>query len=221
MSRKIGKIVVGTDFNALATASLNLAAAIAAKTGAELVVVYADRFDPPLEFTGQQVAATVQAIERSKVRTRKQLETYVRKNVPEGIAWRAVVADDIPARAINAIATAEGADFIAVGTHGRGGLQRLVMGSVAEDVIRDAGVPVLTVRSIDHPDSLRRILSMESEADIAGSLARALGGELKTIETSADILSTADSGDYDLIVVGRGTADVMRQANAPVMVTAK
>jgi nucleotide-binding universal stress UspA family protein len=222
MSRKISKIVVGTDFNAPATAALNVSAAIAAKAGAELIVIYADRFDPPLEFTGQQVASTVQAIERSKIRTRKQLETYVRKNVPEGVVWRVVVADDVPARAINGIAQAEGADFIAVGTHGRGGLQRLVMGSVAEDVIRDAVVPVLTVRSSeDRPGAIRRILSPTSESDIAASLAHALGGELTTINVSENVLNAADSGGYDLIVVGRSMAGVTRQANAPVMVTAK
>ena len=219
--QNIRKIVVATDFNDLATAALRLSATIAASAGAELVVVYADRFDPPAEFTVQQVGSIAQAIDRSKMRTRKQLEAYARRNVPDTVAWRVAVADDVPSIAINAIAKAEGADFIAMGTHGRGGLQRLVMGSVAEDVIRGAEVPVLTVRSAGSTSPIRRILSAADDAEIATSLAEALGGELTTITGVGGVLRTADSGDFDLIVVGRNMAAVMREANAPVMVTAQ
>jgi nucleotide-binding universal stress UspA family protein len=219
--KDIKKIVVATDFNDLATAALRVSATIATQTGAELVVVYADRFDPPSEFTSQQVATIVQAIEQSKTRTRKQLETYVRRNVPESVAWRVAVADDVPSTAVNAIAKAEGADFIAMGTHGRGGVQRLVMGSVAEDVIRDAEVPVLTVRSTGSSSPIQRILTAAADVDFATSLANALRGELTVISGFSDILKTADSGGFDLIVVGRNMAAVIREANAPVMVTAE
>jgi nucleotide-binding universal stress UspA family protein len=219
--QNIRKIVVATDFNDLATAALRVSATIAAQTGAELVVVYADRFDPPSEFTSQQIETIAQAIEQSKTRTRKQLETYVRRNVPESVAWRVAVADDFPSAAVNAIAKAERADFIAMGTHGRGGLQRLVMGSVAEDVIRDAEVPVLTVRSTASTSPIRRILTAAADVDFATSLANALGGELTVISGFAEILRTADSGGFDLIVVSRNMAAVIREANAPVMVIAE
>ena len=51
-----------------------------------------------------------------------------------------------PAYEISRVAEAYHADLIVMGTHGRGGLSRLVMGSVAEDVLRNAQCPVLTVR---------------------------------------------------------------------------
>ena len=62
-------------------------------------------------------------------------------------------------------ASASGCDLIVLGTHGRTGLDRLVMGSVAEDVLRRAGVPVLIVRgptdapSSEHPSLLAQRLS--------------------------------------------------------------
>ena len=143
------KIIVGTDFNELATTALRFASGIASQSGAELIVVYADRFEPPAEFTSGQVHELAQDIERSKNKTREQLEEYVKKHVANGARWRAIVADGLPAEAIVRVAEAEGADLIAVGTHGRGGLQRLFMGSVAEAVMREAKMPVLTVRTVE------------------------------------------------------------------------
>lgn len=167
-------IVVGTDFNELATAALRFAGGLAARSGAELIVVYADTFEPPVEFTAAQLSEIAEAIERSRKAAAEELKANVARYVPQGVAWRAIVADGLPAAAISAVADAEGADFIVVGTHGRGGLQRLLLGSVAEALIRDAHVPVLTVHSTD---GVRRVISHGANADLAASLARDLGAE--------------------------------------------
>jgi nucleotide-binding universal stress UspA family protein len=53
-----------------------------------------------------------------------------------------------PAGEILKLADAETADLIVLGTHGRGGLGRLLMGSVAEAVLRKAPCPVLTVKTL-------------------------------------------------------------------------
>jgi nucleotide-binding universal stress UspA family protein len=60
-----------------------------------------------------------------------------------------------PAREIVAYATDEPVDVVVMGTHGRGGIDRLLMGSVAERVVRRSPVPVLTVRVGDRttPDA--------------------------------------------------------------------
>ncbi len=189
----IRKIVVGTDFNELAVAALRFSAGIAARAGAELVVVYADLFEPPPEFTAGQVKHIVETIERSKSRTREQLQHHVRKIVPDGVVWKAVVADGLPASRIATIADEERADFIAVGTHGRGGLQRLMMGSVAEAVIREARVPVFTVRSTANPESIRRILCPVNDTDTAAI----------AIEQAAII---ADAFDAELTLLHISTA---------------
>jgi nucleotide-binding universal stress UspA family protein len=56
------------------------------------------------------------------------------------------VMEGSPSRKIVRYAEREGCDLIAMGTHGRGGIDRLLLGSVAERVVRSAEVPVLTVR---------------------------------------------------------------------------
>lgn len=56
------------------------------------------------------------------------------------------IIDGSPSREIVEYAEREGCDLVVMGTHGRGGLDRLLLGSVAEKVIRASNVPVLTVR---------------------------------------------------------------------------
>ena len=267
----IQKIVVGTDFNQLAAAALRFAGGIAGRAGAELIVVYADTFDPPAEFTAAQVPHIAMTIERSRKKAREQLEAHVAEQITEGVVWKAVVADGLPATSLSSIATSEGADFIILGTHGRGGLQRMVIGSVAEAVMREAPVPVLTVRSTELPPAVRRVICPVNASDTAAvaashaaRIAAAIGAELTLLhvstgrgekdfdaeallpaggprstvvrlavenaDLSSEILRIADSGDYDLIVVGAEhrllrdvtlfgttTARVTRHARTPVL----
>ena len=62
--------------------------------------------------------------------------------------WEVEVAAGNPADAIVRFAKERGADLIVMGTHGRTGLQHVLLGSVAEKVVRLAGCPVLTVRHV-------------------------------------------------------------------------
>lgn len=62
-----------------------------------------------------------------------------------GLSCRPAVRHGVPAEAIHAYVTDEGIDAVAMGTHGRTGLDRLLVGSVTERVVRQSDVPVLTV----------------------------------------------------------------------------
>jgi len=61
------------------------------------------------------------------------------------------VLDGSPSREIVRYAEREACDLIVMGTHGRGGIDRLLLGSVAERVVRSSNVPVLTVRHGGQP----------------------------------------------------------------------
>jgi len=65
---------------------------------------------------------------------------------PEGVGVETIVVDGSPSREIVHYAEDGGIDLIVMGTHGRGGIDRLLLGSVAERVVRASKVPVLTVR---------------------------------------------------------------------------
>jgi len=63
-----------------------------------------------------------------------------------GVDVERELADGNPAREIVRYAEDEDCDLVVMGTHGRGGIDRLLLGSVAEKVVRSSTVPVLTVR---------------------------------------------------------------------------
>ena len=65
-------------------------------------------------------------------------------------AWEAEVAVGHPAETIVRVARERGADLIVMGTHGRTGLQHVLLGSVTEHVVRLASCPVLTIRHPAH-----------------------------------------------------------------------
>jgi universal stress protein A len=117
---------------------------------------------------------------------------------------------------ILAVAEEEAVDLVVVGTHGRTGLDRLVLGSVAEDVVAQATCPVVTVRPLSaapdvrHP--LRRVLyAVEGPAaprralPWATAIAQAAGGSLEVLEVEMGaaefIVRYAEAREADLIVV--------------------
>lgn len=75
---------------------------------------------------------------------------HLRALVPDGSATLAVRISSSPANAIVEYARSIHADVIVVGTHGRDGVSRMLMGSVAEHVVRHAPCPVLVVRRNEH-----------------------------------------------------------------------
>ncbi|MFC4438766.1 MULTISPECIES: universal stress protein [Natrialbaceae] len=70
----------------------------------------------------------------------------VEKLAPPDLEVETKVLEGSPSRVIVDEATPENCDLVVMGTHGRGGIDRLLLGSVAERVVRRASVPVLTVR---------------------------------------------------------------------------
>jgi nucleotide-binding universal stress UspA family protein len=140
------KILVPTDFSDLATAALREAGQLAAKEGAELIALYADTFEPPVEFTSREIKDVVQSIEVSRKRAHEELERCIGQNVPHDVKAQAVVVEDLPVPAIIGYATRNDVDLIVMGTHGRSGIQRLLLGSVAERVVAESPVPVKTIR---------------------------------------------------------------------------
>ncbi|MFB6152600.1 MAG: universal stress protein [Haloarculaceae archaeon] len=79
------------------------------------------------------------------------------RRVVEDVPVETTVAEGSPSREIVRFASENAVDAIVMGTHGRGGIDRLLLGSVAERVVRDAPVPVITVtvgRDVDADDPL-------------------------------------------------------------------
>ncbi|WP_247004043.1 universal stress protein [Halosolutus gelatinilyticus] len=70
----------------------------------------------------------------------------VEEIAPDDVVVETEIREGTPSRVIVEQASPENCDLVVMGTHGRGGIDRLLLGSVAERVVRRAAVPVLTVR---------------------------------------------------------------------------
>jgi universal stress protein A len=147
------RILVPHDFSDHATRALEVAAELARDHGGRLLVLHVIvPLNPmttlPEEGVPWADGVTLVTIERRRLETLVRRALGGRETPPR--ACRVVVGD--PFRAI--IAAALGADSIVMATAGRTGLSHLLIGSVAEKVVRHAPVPVLTLR----PDTTVRTL---------------------------------------------------------------
>ena len=142
------RILVPTDFSAPSDAALEYARILASKFGSTLRILHVlDDPSASSDFVADGFAPSTEEIRITLVEhARKRLEHLV--NLVDRSRYHAHVdaVIGIPAEAIIDYAGATGTSLIVMGTHGRTGLARLVMGSVAEAVVRRAGCPVLTCK---------------------------------------------------------------------------
>jgi nucleotide-binding universal stress UspA family protein len=138
------RILVPTDLSKEGDRALPALAELAPRLGAEIVLLHVieNPLVRPLRAGAARtgyVAASPEQVED----VRPELEERVR-GFPADVQVRAevVTGPDVPA-AIHGFAAAEGCDTIALSSHGRTGFRRFVLGSVAEEVLRGARVPVL------------------------------------------------------------------------------
>ncbi len=193
----IKRILAPTDFSDLATRSLEYAVELAMRTGAELVVMYADPFLPPPHFTSDQMDELVATLDRHRVAAGKELEAYAAQNVTSGVPMRTMVVEGTPASAIVKTADEVDVDVIVMGTHGRTGFNRFLLGSVTERVLHETRRPLLTVRESTAPASSAptrpRILcpvnfsdAAHAAIDAAISFANLLDADLMVLHVAED-----------------------------------
>lgn len=133
-------ILFPTDFSHASDAALPHAEALAKQSSARLLVVHVE--EPPLAYGGGELYYGLP--EPSSERILKMLEDVKPADPKVSFAHRLTMGD--PASEIVRIAADEGAEMIVLGTHGRTGMTRLLMGSVAEAIVRRAPCPVLVYR---------------------------------------------------------------------------
>jgi nucleotide-binding universal stress UspA family protein len=137
------KILFPTDFSPASEDALRWATALARDSGATLRIVHVE--EPPMAYGGGEAYIALDD-EQTKGELRRILGNVVPGDHHVPFEHMLLLGD--PASAIVEEAERENADLIVMGTHGRTGLSRLLMGSVAEAVVRRAKCPVLTVK---HP----------------------------------------------------------------------
>lgn len=142
-------ILVPHDFSPAAERALGLALELAALTSARVTVLHVSPIPHGLPSDSKIVPdasqAPVRIDEYMTSAARHKLEALLAERGASA-SIRAVAAEVDPAEVIVAHALELGADAIFMGTHGRSGVRRLLLGSVAERVLRRATAPVVVVR---------------------------------------------------------------------------
>jgi len=141
------KILFPTDFSPASQEALRWATSLARDSGASITIVHVE--EPPMAYGGGEMY--VGDDEGSREELKKTLVQVVPADPAIRFEHKLLVGD--PATAIVQTAEDEHADFIVIGTHGRTGLTRLLMGSVAEAVVRRAKCPVLTIKQPAHAET--------------------------------------------------------------------
>jgi universal stress protein A len=138
------KILCAIDFSDLSRAALAEAAALARRLDAELALVHV--YEPPPPVALDVVVPTEGLFETAAADIESRLASWTTDaQTLAGRPVRGVVRVGTPATEIVHCAAEDRADLVVVGTHGRSGLKHLVLGSVAERVLREAACPVLVV----------------------------------------------------------------------------
>lgn len=133
-------ILFPTDFSTASDAAIEHAATLATSSGATLLILHVE--EPPLAYGGGELYYGIP--EPSSERILAMLEDVKPADHAIPFAHRLTMGD--PASEVIRIAHEEKADMIVLGTHGRTGMMRLLMGSVAEAIVRRAPCPVLIYR---------------------------------------------------------------------------
>lgn len=135
------KILFPTDFSTAGQTALELATSLARDRGATLLIAHVE--EPPMAYGGGELYYGLEEPDRHQLQ--KMLSEVLPTDRSVAYEHRLVVGG--PASAIVYLAEKEGVELIVMPTHGRTGVMRVLMGSVAEEVVRKAKCPVLTVKA--------------------------------------------------------------------------
>ncbi len=134
------KILFPTDFSHTGDAALEMASSLARDLRATLLIVHVE--EPPTAYGGGEMYYG--ALDPGIDELKRMLHDI--KPTDQQVPCEHHLIAGHPAGAIVQFADSQDVDLIVMGTHGRGGLSRLLMGSVAEAVVRRAPCPVLTYK---------------------------------------------------------------------------
>jgi nucleotide-binding universal stress UspA family protein len=140
------RILCPVDFSDASRHALDHATAMAGWYGAHVTGLHVLQrpfvFEPPMLFAER---GGVKDLPANREMVWLRLNEWMTPALKAGVPWDVRIDEGVPADCVLQYARFLPADLIVIGTHGRRGFEHLVLGSVAEKVLRNAGCPVLTV----------------------------------------------------------------------------
>jgi nucleotide-binding universal stress UspA family protein len=143
---EIRHILVAVDFDSLSERALDYAVDLAERLGAEITVLHTYGL-PVLNALDAEYIPSANEAQHKAAEGQKRLDALIAARSSRKVKMTSHLRVGAAAEEIVAQAKELGVDLVVVGTHGRGAIGRALLGSVATAVLRDAPVPVLTVRA--------------------------------------------------------------------------
>jgi len=151
------RLLVPLDGSRFGLRALSYATEVARRFEAEIILLQVIKPTTPVISQGPQGEASPVGSEialksaaeedaRNAVRAKRYLSSKVRGIISQGMAGSYSVVVGDPSQSIISFSHKERIDLIVMSTHGKSGLKRAIMGSVADSVIRESGKPVLVIR---------------------------------------------------------------------------
>lgn len=150
MTIRIQRILLPTDFSTNSAVATKYACELAAQYDAELHLLHTLETHPITTPDFGMGLALPSYTEESKSAAEKALNGLLDTSWTKGRKVVHAIVEGSPVKEIVSYARAHNIDLIVISTHGRTGLAHVLMGSVAENVVRTAPCPVLTVRPEGH-----------------------------------------------------------------------
>ena len=167
MKSLMTRVLLATDFSPCAARALEYALAVTSSWKAELHVLHVLEFYPGMD---PEYPVNQMYLDELRKDADRQFIDVEKHAAGSGVSIRKRIEFGIPSQRIETVATEQQADLIILGTHGRTGLQHVLVGSTAERVVRTGPCPVLSVKTgripasgpatdaADRPVTIRRIL---------------------------------------------------------------
>ena len=140
------RILVPTDFSASADAALDYTVKLASRLDAHVYVLHV--FELPSFAVADAALLTSELAEGLERDAVLALDKWLERHDLRGLDVTKIVRCGEPRSQIEATARTIGADLLCMGTHGRRGFARALLGSVTELVVRTSTVPVLTMHAV-------------------------------------------------------------------------
>jgi nucleotide-binding universal stress UspA family protein len=141
----VQRFLVPVDFSDHANQALDYAMSLARKLGARLTLLHV--IQPlPLGGADMGMALPYTYIQELEAEISNSMQAYLERVTAAGLEGEIAVVHGVPFHEIIETAKIQQVDLIVMGTHGRTGIQHVLLGSVAEKVVRLAPCPVLVVR---------------------------------------------------------------------------
>ncbi len=203
----LSRVLCPTDFSEVSTKAEAYATALAQHYGAALHLLHVD---PPMPIMAPygEIPVDVRLFEEQREQALADLAKAGDRARAGGVDTETSVRGGHPAREILAVIEEQATDLLVLGTHGRGGVEHLLLGSVAEKIVRKAPCPVMVVPAAAHPETgvlFSRILcpvdGSAASADavtFATSLARETDGELTLLYVVEPVPASGEFGALDV-----------------------